>query len=52
MIILATEFTCLVLYSNGGRTLSQFLAKSGNVRILNRISGGLMMAVGVWLALG
>ncbi len=52
MIILTTEFTCLVLYSNGGRTLSQFLAKSGNVRILNRISGGLMMAVGVWLALG
>jgi threonine/homoserine/homoserine lactone efflux protein len=52
MIILTTEFTCLVLYSNGGRSLSQFLAKSGNVRILNRISGGLMMAVGVWLALG
>lgn len=52
MIILLTEFTCLVLYSNGGRSLNRFLAKSGNVRMLNRISGGLMMAVGLWLGLG
>lgn len=52
MIILTTEFTCLVLYSNGGRTLSRFLEKSGNVRLLNRISGLLMIAVGIWLGLG
>ncbi len=52
MIILITEFLCLLLYSNGGRTLSRVLEKSGNVRILNRISGLLMMAVGVWLGLG
>jgi homoserine/homoserine lactone efflux protein len=52
MIIMTTEFTCLVLYSNGGRTLSRFLEKSGNVRILNRISGLLMIAVGIWLGLG
>ncbi len=52
MIIMTTEFTCLVLYSNGGRTLSRFLEKSGNVQLLNHISGFLMMAVGIWLGLG
>jgi len=51
-IILTTEFTCLLLYSNGGRTLRRFLGKKGNVTLLNRISGLLMMGVGVWLALG
>jgi homoserine/homoserine lactone efflux protein len=52
MIILSTEFFCLVLYSNGGRSLSRFLEKRGNVRLLNRISGTLMVAVGIWLGLG
>jgi len=51
-IILTTEFTCLVLYSNGGRTLSRFLDKQGNIKLLNAISGLLMMGVGVWLAFG
>jgi homoserine/homoserine lactone efflux protein len=51
-IILITEFTCLVLYSNGGRTLSLFLGKKGNLTILNSISGLLMMGVGIWLAFG
>jgi len=51
-IILTTEFTCLILYSNGGRTLSRSLGKKGNVTLLNSISGLLMMGVGVWLAFG
>ena len=51
-IILVLEFICLMSYAVGGRTLRHFLQKSGNVRILNRIAGSLMMAVGVWLALG
>lgn len=51
-IILTTEFSCLLLYSNGGRTLRQFLGKKGNVTLLNGISGLLMMGVGVWLAFG
>ncbi|MCG8634062.1 MAG: LysE family translocator [Desulfobacterales bacterium] len=51
-IILTTEFTCLLLYSNGGRTLSRFLGKSGNIHLLNGISGLLMMGVGIWLAFG
>lgn len=51
-LILLIEFLCLVLYASGGRTLSLFLQKSGNVRLLNRLAGTLMMGVGVWLALG
>jgi threonine/homoserine/homoserine lactone efflux protein len=51
-LILFIEFLCLILYASGGRTLSLFLQKSGNVRILNRLAGTLMMGVGVWLALG
>jgi len=51
-LILLIEFGCLVLYASGGRTLSLFLQKRGNVRLLNRLAGTLMMGVGLWLALG
>ncbi|WDP90354.1 MAG: LysE family translocator [Desulfobacter sp.] len=51
-IILSTEFICMVLYSNGGRSLSRFLDKKGNLTLLNCISGLLMVGVGCWLALG
>lgn len=49
-IILVTELICMTLYATGGRSLRHFLEKSGNVRILNRIAGTLMIAVGIWLA--
>jgi len=52
MIILGTEFFCLVLYSNGGRVLTRFLEKRGNILLLNWISGAAMAGVGIWLALG
>lgn len=51
-IILLTEFGCMLLYASGGQTLRHFMQKRGNVRILNKIAGTLMMGVGVWLALG
>jgi threonine/homoserine/homoserine lactone efflux protein len=51
-VILTLEFTCLLMYASGGRTLRAFLEKSGNVRLLNRIAGSLMIGVGIWLALG
>ncbi|CAJ1861024.1 LysE family translocator [Aeromonas veronii] len=51
-LILIIEFSCLLLYASGGRTLRHFLAKSGNVTLMNRIAGTLMLGVGVWLALG
>ncbi len=51
-IILVIEFICLNIYAAGGRTLRHFLQKSGNVRVLNRIAGSMMMGVGIWLAVG
>lgn len=51
-VILVIELFCLVVYASGGKTLRAFLGKSGNVRLLNRIAGTLMAAVGLWLAFG
>ncbi|MGO2512230.1 LysE family translocator [Marinomonas polaris] len=51
-IILTLELTCLLIYAAGGRTLKSILMQSGNVRIMNRIAGTLMVGVGVWLAIG
>ncbi|NLQ16673.1 LysE family translocator [Marinomonas sp. M1K-6] len=51
-IILTLELICLLIYAAGGRTLKAILMQSGNVRIMNRIAGSLMIGVGVWLALG
>jgi len=49
-IILLIEFFCLILYASGGKNLRTFLCKKGGSQLLNRISGILMMGVGVWLA--
>lgn len=49
-IILVLEFICLMIYATGGRSLRKLLQNSGNVRILNRIAGLLMIGVGIWLA--
>jgi len=51
-LILLIEFICLVIYASGGRSLSRLLTHSGNVRLMNRIAGTLMLGVGLWLALG
>jgi len=52
MILLSVEFLCLILYASGGRSMRHFLEKSGNVRMMNRVAGTLMVGVGLWLALG
>jgi len=49
-VILVLEFACLVIYASGGKTLRKFLQNTGNVRLLNRIAGSLMIGVGGWLA--
>ncbi len=51
-VIMVLEFICLTLYASGGRTLRNILRKSGNVNVMNRISGSMMIALGMWLALG
>lgn len=48
-IILCFEFVCLLLYSTGGRTLRHLLQQRGNVILINRIAGSLMLCVGLWL---
>ena len=48
-IIVLSEFLCMTIYATGGKTLRIFLKKSGNVRLLNKISGTLMLGVGIWL---
>ncbi len=48
-VILAIEFSCLILYASGGRTLNYLLQKQGNVRLINRIAGTSMILVGIWL---
>ncbi|MCB8890279.1 LysE family translocator [Vreelandella malpeensis] len=51
-VILTIEFASLLVYATGGKTLRRTLGKSGNVRLMNRIAGTLMIGVGLWLALG
>jgi homoserine/homoserine lactone efflux protein len=51
-IILTIEFVCLLIYASGGQALRHLLLNQGNVRLLNRIAGGLMVGVGVWLFVG
>ncbi|MED5525220.1 MAG: LysE family translocator [Pseudomonadota bacterium] len=51
-IILCTEFSCLMLYAAGGKSLGRVLGRGNNLMLLNRIAGTLMMGVGLWLALG
>jgi len=50
-LILFIEWLCLMGYALGGRSLSRLLQKSGNVVLMNRIAGALMLGVAVWLVL-
>lgn len=50
-LIIAIEFACLLIYAQGGRSLSELLVRRGQGRLLNRISAALMAAVAVWLVL-
>jgi len=50
-VILVSELTCMMLYATGGKTLGKMLAQGGNVKLLNKISGSLMIMVAGWLAI-
>ncbi len=52
LFILLLEFSCLLIYASGGMTLRKLLQNSSNVKLLNKIAGTMMIAIGVWLALG
>jgi threonine/homoserine/homoserine lactone efflux protein len=51
-VILCFELICMLIYATGGRTLRNFLQQRGNVMLMNRVAGSMMMGVGVWLVLG
>ncbi|MGR6832187.1 LysE family translocator [Aliivibrio wodanis] len=51
-IILVCEFLCMTLYAVGGKGLKRVLGHSNNVKIMNRISGSLMIGVAIWLFVG
>ena len=46
------EFSCLLLYAQGGRSLSDLLLRRGQAHWLNRVAAGLMVGVSMWLLLG
>ncbi|MEP1384860.1 MAG: LysE family translocator [Paraglaciecola sp.] len=50
-IIMLSEFACMLIYASGGRGLKTLLNKGNNIRWMNAISGTLLIAVGIWLAL-
>ncbi|MGF1754978.1 LysE family translocator [Vibrio makurazakiensis] len=50
-IILLSEFVCMTIYATGGKGLKRVLGKADNVKVMNRISGSLMIGVGIWLAM-
>ncbi len=51
-IILLLEFLCLCIYAFSGGVMRRFLQTTGNVRLLNRVAGTMMLGVAVWLAFG
>lgn len=50
VIVVISELLCMTVYAVGGKALRRVLAQRGNVAIINRIAGTLMVGVGVWLA--
>jgi len=48
-IILWLEFSCLLIYAAGGKSLSVVLKNRSNVKVINRFAGTLMVGVGMWL---
>lgn len=51
-IILLCEFTFLLLYASGGKVLRRLLEQHNRLQWLNRLSGGLIILVGLWMLLG
>jgi threonine/homoserine/homoserine lactone efflux protein len=48
-LVALSELLCMTLYATGGRTLTRTLGRRGNVALINRLAGTLMLGVGIWL---
>ncbi len=51
-LMVIIEFTALMIYAQGGRSLSDWLVRRGRGHWLNRISAALMFGVAGWLVFG
>ena len=52
LIIMISEFICMLLYATGGQTAGKLITEQKNVKLMNKVAGSLMIAVAIWLALG
>ena len=50
-LMIVIEFTCLLIYASGGRSLSELLLRRGQAQWLNRVAACLMVGVAIWLML-
>lgn len=50
-VIVISEFICMMIYAAGGKTIGKVLTEKNNVKLLNKISGSLMLIVAIWLLL-
>ena len=51
-LIVVIEFISLLIYAQGGRSLSVLLIQQGRAHWLNRVAALLMVGVAVWLVIG
>ena len=49
VLMVLIEFACLLIYAQGGRSLSEWLLRRGQAVWLNRVAATLMVGVAVWL---
>jgi threonine/homoserine/homoserine lactone efflux protein len=49
LVVALSEVVCMTLYALGGRTLGRFLSRRGNVALINRVAGTMMIVVAIWL---
>lgn len=51
-LMIVIEFSCLLIYAIGGRSLSELLLRRGQAQWLNRAAAMLMVCVAIWLIAG
>lgn len=51
-LMVVIEFSALLIYAQGGRSLSELLVRRGQARWLNRVAALMMVGVALWLLLG
>ena len=51
IVITVIEFISLMIYASGGRQLAIWLQSGQRLHWINRVSGSMMIVIGIWLAL-